>query len=467
MDRVLIIDDEENILKTLSGILESEGYETVTAPTGTDGLARASEKPVDCVLLDVWLPDIDGLQVLRELKRDDTVRPVIMMSGHSTISTAVEATKLGAYTFLEKPLDLERLLLTLKNALRLLELERENLLLREGTEEHVLIGNSPILERLRTLVTQIAPTSSRVLITGENGTGKEIVARAIYRGSKKKGKPFVKVNCAAIPGELIESELFGHEKGAFTGATESRPGKFEMADGGTIFLDEIGDMSLSAQAKVLRVLEEQEIERVGGKKSIKVDVRVIAATNQDLPQKIKNSEFRQDLYFRLNVIPIQVPPLREHSDDIPVIAEHFLARYAKEHIQKPKTLTGDAASILKNYHWPGNVRELRNLMERLIILAPGEEITPADLAGIIPGIERPYTAISKGEVDVEGIYLSQYDGLSIREAIASCERELILRRLEACEGNVKRTAEVLGLERSHLYKKMKALGIDPSKRGAK
>jgi len=466
MARVLIIDDEENILKTLSGILAGEGHEPVTAATGGDGLARAAEQTVDCVLLDVWLPDIDGLQVLRELRRDDAMRPVIMMSGHSTIATAVDATKLGAFTFLEKPLDLERLLLTLRNALRLLELERENLLLKEGEEEDVLVGASTVLDKLRALIAQVAPTNTRVLITGENGTGKEIVARAIYRSGKRRGKPFVKVNCAAIPGELIESELFGHEKGAFTGATESKPGKFELADGGTIFLDEVGDMSPGTQAKVLRVLEEQEFERVGGKKPIKVDVRVIAATNQDLEEKIKQRQFRQDLYFRLNVIPIHVPALREHPDDIPQISEHFLARYASEHNQPPKRLTKEAVSTLRGYHWPGNVRELRNIMERLAILSPGDEVTRSDLAGIIPGVERPYVLQPAGEKGSADEFLGRFEGTPLKEAIAACEREIILRRLDACEGNVKRTAEELGLERSHLYKKMRSLGIDPTKRGS-
>ena len=464
MARVLIIDDEENILKTLSGILSGEGYEPVTAATGGDGLARAAEQPIDCVLLDVWLPDIDGLQVLRELKRNDAMRPVIMMSGHSTISTAVEATKLGAYTFLEKPLDLEGLLVNIRNALRLLELERENLLLKESEEEHVMVGDSPALERVRALIAQVAPTNSRILITGENGTGKEIVARAIYRAGKRRGKPFVKVNCAAIPGELIESELFGHEKGAFTGATESKPGKFELADGGTIFLDEVGDMSPGTQAKVLRVLEEQEFERVGGKKPIKVDVRVIAATNQDLEEKIKKGEFRPDLYFRLNVIPIHVPPLREHAEDIPQIAEHFLTKYAVEHNQPPKRLTKEATYVLKGYQWPGNVRELRNIMERLAILSPGDEVTKADLAGIIPGVERPYAVPTSADESAQEVFLARFDNSRLKESVSACEREIIERRLKACGGNVKRTAEELGLERSHLYKKMRSLGIDPSKR---
>jgi len=465
MARVLIIDDEENILKTLSGILSDEGHETITAANAADGLARASEFNIDCVLLDVWLPDIDGLQVLRELRRDDTMRPVIMMSGHSTITTAVEATKLGAYTFLEKPLDLERLLLTLRNALRQIELERENLLLREdaATEEYKMVGTSPALDRMRSLIKQVAPTNSRVLITGENGTGKEIVARAIYSGSERRGKPFVKVNCAAIPGELIESELFGHEKGAFTGATESKPGKFELADGGTIFLDEVGDMSPGTQAKVLRVLEEQEFERVGGKKPIKVDVRVIAATNQDLEARIESGEFRPDLYFRLNVIPIEVPPLREHAADIPAIAEHFLARYAMEHNKRPKRLSVDALRTLQSYKWPGNVRELRNIMERLAILTPGDEVEQSDLAGIIPGVEKTLL-IPAIHGNMDAAYMERYDNVQLRDAVSECEKELIERRLEACGGNVKKTAENLGLERSHLYKKMRALGIDPSKR---
>jgi two-component system nitrogen regulation response regulator NtrX len=465
MARVLIIDDEENILKTLSGILAGEGYEPLKAATGSDGLARASEIPVDCVLLDVWLPDIDGLVVLRELKRNNPVTPVIMMSGHSTIATAVDATKLGAYTFLEKPLDLERLLLTLRNALRLHELERENIMLKEGAEDvPVMVGTSTVLDRVRSLIKRVAPTNSRVLITGENGTGKEIVAREIYSGSERKGKPFIKVNCAAIPGELIESELFGHEKGAFTGATAAKPGKFELADGGTIFLDEIGDMSPGAQAKVLRVLEEHELERVGGKKPIKVDVRVIAATNQDLEARIGRGEFRQDLYFRLNVIPIHVPSLREHSEDVPMIAEHFLAKYSLEHNKRPKRVTNDALAILKSYKWPGNVRELRNIMERLAILTPGDEITPADLAGIIPGVERPYMIPHTDHGDPVEIFMGRFDRSPLKDSIAAFEKEIIERRLDACGGNVKRTAEELGLERSHLYKKMRALGIDPSKR---
>jgi two-component system nitrogen regulation response regulator NtrX len=465
MTRVLVIDDEENILKTLTGILNGEGYEPVSAANGTDGISRAAESEIGCVLLDVWLPDIDGLEVLRELKRTNPQLPVIMMSGHSTITTAVDATKLGAYSFLEKPLDLERLLLELRNALKLSELQRENALLKERSEdEPVMIGNSPNLQGLRNLVGQVAPTNSRVLITGENGTGKEIVARMIYSGSQRKKKPFVKVNCAAIPSELIESELFGHVKGAFTGATEAKPGKFELADGGTIFLDEIGDMSVSAQAKVLRVLEEHEIERVGGKKPIKVDVRVIAATNQNLEERIKNGEFREDLYFRLNVIPIHVPPLREHPDDITLIADHYLARYARDNNRKPKELTPDAVGILKNYSWPGNVRELRNTMERLAILAPGEKIAAADLAGIIPGVETPYETI-RASSEVNGkFYIEGFDGENLRDAVAECEKELILRRLELNNGNVKRTAEALDIERSHLYKKMRSLGIDPSKR---
>ncbi|HEX9746632.1 MAG TPA: sigma-54 dependent transcriptional regulator [bacterium] len=465
MTRVLVIDDEENILKTLTGILNGEGYEPVSAANGTDGISRAAESEIGCVLLDVWLPDIDGLEVLRELKRTNPQLPVIMMSGHSTITTAVDATKLGAYSFLEKPLDLERLLLELRNALKLSELQRENALLKERSEdEPVMIGNSPNLQGLRNMVGQVAPTNSRVLITGENGTGKEIVARMIYSGSQRKKKPFVKVNCAAIPSELIESELFGHVKGAFTGATEAKPGKFELADGGTIFLDEIGDMSVSAQAKVLRVLEEHEIERVGGKKPIKVDVRVIAATNQNLEERIKNGEFREDLYFRLNVIPIHVPPLREHPDDITLIADHYLARYARDNNRKPKELTPDAVGILKNYSWPGNVRELRNTMERLAILAPGEKIAAADLAGIIPGVETPYETI-RASSEVNGkFYIEGFDGENLRDAVAECEKELILRRLELNNGNVKRTAEALDIERSHLYKKMRSLGIDPSKR---
>lgn len=466
MARVLVIDDEENILKTLSGILAAEGHQALVAETSKKGLAIADSNQIDCILLDVWLPDIDGLDVLRELRRQDPARPVIMMSGHSTITTAVEATKLGAYSFLEKPLDLERLLVTLRNAIRLSELEHEVIYLRGRAEdEPVMVGNSPAMNQLRSLIQQIAPTNSRILITGENGTGKEIVARLIFYSSSRRNKPFVKVNCAAIPAELIESELFGHEKGAFTGAVESKPGKFEIANGGTIFLDEVGDMSPSTQAKVLRVLEEQEFERVGGKKTIKVDVRVIAATNQDLQSKIDAGVFRPDLYFRLNVIPIYVPPLRNHREDIQPIAEYYLAYFAMEHNRKVKQLSKHSLELLTNYHWPGNVRELKNVMERLAILAPGEEITPADLVGIIPGADA-YRPIGSTEIasDLKGL-ISQLDNIKLRDAVAIFEREIILKKLEQCEGNVKRTAMELGIERSHLYKKMRALGIDPSLKG--
>src|SRR5688500_17240861 len=379
MAKILIIDDEPAIRATLGGILEDEGHKATLCESGEEGIARFAREEFDLVLLDLWLPGIDGLAVLERV-RTSGGPPVIMISGHGSVDSAVRATRLGAYDFLEKPLSLERVLLTVNHALsdrRLREQVRD--LRRHLTLEEILIGESEAMKHLEGQIRSAAASHSRVLITGENGSGKEIVARTLHRLSPRSEQPFVDVNCAAIPEELIESELFGHRKGAFTGAIDDRKGKFELADGGTLFLDEVGDMSLKTQAKVLRVLQEQTFQRVGGQQTIKVDVRVLAATNKALEAEIASGSFRSDLYYRLNVIPIEVPPLRARGNDIVLLAEHFLRRFAAEAAQPRKALSPGAASKLKAYHWPGNVRELRNLIERLAILLPGDTIAPGDV----------------------------------------------------------------------------------------
>jgi two-component system nitrogen regulation response regulator NtrX len=409
-------------------------------------------------LLDVWLPGIDGLEVLKRLKKVKPLLPVVIMSGHGTIETAVKATKLGAFDFLEKPLSLDKLLIITQNALKLKKLEKENIDLKgQLGERYQLVGASREIEEVRAKIAQVAPTNTRVLIRGDNGTGKEVVAREIHKQSERAAGPFIKVNCAAIPRELIESELFGHVKGAFTGAVESVPGKFELADAGTIFLDEIGDMSLSAQAKVLRVIEEQEFERVGGRQTIKVDVRILAATNQDLERLIKQGAFRSDLYYRLNVFPLFVPPLREHIEDVRPLAEHFIRLLSYENNRPPRHFTPEAIKALENHAgaWPGNIRELRNTIERLVIAGNPDDITAEEVVAAIG--ETAY--ISRRPDELPADYYSE----DLKTAMENFERKLIERRIEACDGNISRTAEELGLERSHLYKKMKSLGIDRKK----
>jgi len=390
--RILIVDDEAGIRSTLSGILEDEGYRLATASTASEAARRLAAEAFDLVLLDLWLPDRDGLELLAELRDHGFDRPVIVISGHGNIDTAVRATRLGAYDFLEKPLSLSRVLITVQNALERGRLAREvQRLSHELERSEQLIGQSTALHRLRTDLKTAAESDSRILILGENGTGKELVARQIHRYSRRSGAPFIEVNCAAIPEELIESELFGHVKGAFTGASSDRPGRFEQADGGILFLDEVADMSLKTQAKVLRVLQEQRFERVGGASTIRVDVRVLAATNKGLEDEIRQNRFREDLYFRLAVIPLHVPPLRERRDDIPVLIEHFLGLFAGELGRRRKTVEPRALERLSTYAWPGNVRELRNLVERMMIMAPGPAITLADLPAPVRGageIER-------------------------------------------------------------------------------
>jgi two-component system, NtrC family, nitrogen regulation response regulator NtrX len=443
MARILIIDDEPAIRSTLSSILEDEGHRTALCESGEEGIAQYAREEFDLVLLDLWLPGIDGLAVLERL-RSAGPTPVIMISGHGSVDAAVRATRLGAYDFLEKPLSLERVLLTVNHALsdrRLREQVRD--LKRHLTIEEILIGESEPMQRLEQQIRSSAPSHGRVLITGENGSGKEIVARTLHRHSLRAEAPFVDVNCAAIPEELIESELFGHRKGAFTGAIDDRKGKFELADGGTLFLDEIGDMSLKTQAKVLRVLQEQTFQRVGGQQTVKVDVRVIAATNKNLEEEIAAGTFRSDLFYRLNVIPIEVPPLRARGDDIVLLAEHFLRRFAAEAAQPRKKLSAGAAAKLRAYDWPGNVRELRNVIERLAILVPGETVDVDDMQ--LGTRTAPPAAIASN--------------LPLREARDEFEKQYILSRLRDFAGNISRTADALGVERSNLYRKLNAYGI--------
>ncbi len=447
--RVLIVDDEPLIRQSLGGVLEDEGYQAFAVDSGEACLEELGRRSYDLVLLDVWLPGLDGLETLariQEMPPED--RPaVVMISGHGSIETAVRATKLGAFDFLEKPLTIEKVSVVAKNALQQLRLERKLRELRpdDGAQPRI-IGESVPMKALRQQLQLMAGTNGRVLIFGESGVGKELVAHAIHALSPRAREPFVAVNCAAIPEELIESELFGHRKGSFTGATEDKIGKLQKADGGTVFLDEVGDMSLKTQAKVLRALDEQRIEPVGAAESIQIDVRVIAATNKNLETEIERGNFREDLYYRLNVIPFHVPPLRERVEDIPLLADHFLREFAAAYGRKPKELTPEAYAVLKSYHWPGNVRELRNLMERILIMNPQTRIDARHipLASARSGGPRPSEAFG-----------------SLQEVRAAAERDYILKKLEETGGNVTRAAGLLGLERSHLYRKMKSLGIGP------
>ncbi|PID38819.1 MAG: Fis family transcriptional regulator [Proteobacteria bacterium] len=443
---LLIVDDEPNILTSLRRALELEDFRALTVSSGAEALELCTTSTPDLVLLDVAMPELDGIEVLRRLKSSQPNLPVVMMSGHSTIETAVQATKLGANDFVEKPLSTERLLITLDNALALERLREENAQLRAASgNDWQMIGDSAAMKRVFDVIRRTAPTQGRVLITGENGTGKELVARAIHEGSQRAEQSFIKVNCAAIPQELIESELFGHEKGSFTGATRSRKGKFEAAHGGTLFLDEIGDMSLSAQAKVLRALQEGEIERVGSADALKVDVRVVAATNKNMSEEISGGRFRDDLYYRLAVVPIELPPLRERKPDIPQLARHFLDQAWQLHGKRPTEISQAALTMLMQHDWPGNVRELRNSIERLVILSDGD-IEEADVQAILPAVKSAPSVYRRGA--------------TLKELTGAAEREIVLSALEDNSGHVSKTAQALGLERSHLYKKMKALGID-------
>ena len=451
MPSILVVDDEPGVRSSLSGVLRDEGFDVEAAATGEECLDRALRTPYDVIVLDVWLPGVDGLVTLQRLRERRVDAQVVMISGHGNIESAVRAIKMGAFDFVEKPLSLEKTVLVVRNALRQRDLEAENRALRARVDrQHVMVGESYAMRQLREQVETAAPTNGRVLIYGENGTGKELVARTVHQSSRRRSGPFIEVNCAAIPEELIESELFGHQKGSFTGAVVDKPGRFEQANAGTIFLDEIADMSLKTQAKVLRVLQEQVMERVGGTQRIRVDVRVLAATNKDLPAEIRGGRFREDLYFRLNVIPIFVPPLRDRQDDIPLLAEHFMALMAAENGRRPKRLAPEAVGRLQQYAWPGNVRELRNVMERLMIMVPGDTITAQDLAFL-------------GHDDLRERAPAVDSSLPLSEARERFEREYILQALAAQHGNISRTADALGVERSNLYKKMRAFGIAPTR----
>ena len=445
---ILVVDDERNILTSVSRALGLEGYEVEVAGNAEIALEKLAKQSFDAILLDVQLPGIDGLAMLDELRAREIKAPVIMMSGHATIEVAMEATRRGADDFIEKPIGSDRLVLSLKRSLELRVLQQENRELRRryGPGES-LLGRSPSMGRLREQIELAARSAAPVLILGERGTGKELVAAAIHRGSTRAKGPLEKLNCAAVPEGLIESELFGHEAGAFTGATKQRRGKFERAHGGTLFLDEVGDMPPQMQAKLLRVLQEGEVERVGAGSIVKVDVRVVAATNKSLEAEIDAGRFRADLLDRLNVVPLRLPALAERSDDIPLLAEHFLSLACEAHDRPGKQITPGAMEVLEAYRYPGNVRELRNLVERLVILTPGETITEGEARALLP--------ISSGEAS--GSYFRPETPL--REMLETAERDLISRALELREGHVTKTAADLGLERSHLYKKMRALGI--------
>lgn len=456
MPTILVVDDEASIRRTLREILEYEDFEVEEAVDGQEALDMIDAHQYDLVLLDVKMPEPDGMEVLEEIAADAADVPVVMISGHGTIETAVEATKLGAYDFIEKPPDLNRLLVTVRNAMDHGELEVQNRRMRQTlSEQHTgdlppIIGESEEIQGIKETIERVGPTEARVLISGENGTGKELVAKWIHHRSERADAPMVEVNCAAIPSELIESELFGHEKGAFTGATQQRIGKFEQAHEGTLFLDEIGDMSLSAQAKVLRVLQEDEIERVGGERSISVDVRVIAATNKDLMQEIEEGNFREDLYHRIGVILIEVPPLRRRRDDIPLLTEHGAERLARRNGLPPKAFTDDALNRLKAYDWRGNVRELYNVIERLLILADGEQIQVADVEQYVqPGPASDRT---------EQALIDAYDDFT--QARDQFEKQFIERKLDEHDWNVSQTAETIGIQRSHLYNKLNKYGIE-------
>jgi two-component system nitrogen regulation response regulator NtrX len=446
---ILIVDDEETIRQSLGGILVDEGYEILMAENGEQAIKVVEDELPGLVFLDIWLPGMDGLETLKAIKSEYPSVCVIMMSGHGTIETAVKATKLGAFDFIEKPLSLEKVILVVNHALDMLRLEEENKLLRQKlSQEYELTGNSLPIVELKEMISLVAPTNAWILIMGENGTGKELVARSIHRQSRRAGKPFIEVNCAAIPEDLIESELFGHERGAFTGATAKKRGKFDLAHEGTIFLDEVADMSLKAQAKILRILQEKKFERVGGTKLIPTDVRVLAATNKDLEREMEEGRFRQDLFYRLNVIPLRIAPLRERKEDIPMLISRFLKEFSVKEGEPEKNMTPEAVDLLMEHNWPGNVRELKNITERLFIMTSANVIT----AGNVPALFRE---------DDQGLP-NALEPLpdSYKEAKWYFEKRFIENKLREFDGNVSRTAESIGLERSNLHRKIKSYGLD-------
>jgi two-component system nitrogen regulation response regulator NtrX len=455
MSTILIVDDEAGVRASLAGVLRDEGYTVDMVDSGEACLDQVTRQAYDAILLDIWLPGLDGLATLERLRERRVDWPVIMISGHGTVETAMRATRLGAFDFIEKPLSIDKTVLSVRNAIRQRRLEVENRALRARVDRPlVIVGESAVMMALRDQIAMAAPTNGRVLISGENGTGKELVARQVHGLSHRRSGPFVEVNCAAIPEELIESELFGHLKGAFTGAVSDRRGKFELASGGTLFLDEVADMSLKTQAKVLRALQEQIVEPVGGHNSVRVDVRVLAATNKDLAEEIRAARFREDLFFRLNVIPLFVPPLRERGTDVIRLAEHFVAEFAGEYGRRVKRLSPEAENALVSYRWPGNVRELRNVMERLMIMVQADTIGVDDLwflGGLFEDAARttPPASTVTTSAEVRPLY----------EARDAWERSYLIAALEAFEGNMSRTADALGVERSNLYRKMRGLGI--------
>jgi len=448
MKTVLIVDDEKNIRETLKDVLEDEGYKILMAEDGKQAIEILKRYQVDVLLLDLWLPKVGGMEVLDRVKREYYDIEIIIISGHGTIDAAVKATKIGAFDFIEKPLSLERVLNVVDHAVKISRLRRENIFLREGTRKkyYMVEGKSKAHEEVENLISSCAESNARILITGENGTGKEVVARRIHDKSKRRDAPFIAVNCAAIPDTLIEAELFGYQKGAFTGAIEDKKGKFELADSGTIFLDEIADMSLEAQSKVLRVLEEMQFERVGGVEPIKIDVRVIAATNKDIVQEINEGRFREDLYYRLNVVPIRIKPLREKKEDIPILIDYYLEFFANENNERKKLIEQKALQFLtEEYTWPGNIRELKNLMERLNILSRGDSIGIEDVKKNIPSEREP---------------LLFPCAMGLREARDSFEKNFIEMILSENNYNISRAAQILQIERSNLYKLVKKLGIE-------
>jgi two-component system nitrogen regulation response regulator NtrX len=450
MSTILIIDDEQGIRAILKDVLEDEGYSVLLAEDGLRGLSLLETNPVNLIILDVWLPNLGGIDVLKKIKDDFPDIEVVIISGHANIDLAVKAVKMGAFDFLEKPLSLERTMTVVRNALALEDLRKENRNLKNTLFiEDQMVGKSPVMQKIRNLIDQSADSDARILILGENGTGKELVARAIHIKSKRAGGPFVEVNCAAIPETLIESELFGHEKGAFTSAVAQRKGKFELAHRGTIFLDEVADLSPSAQAKVLRVTQELSFERVGGEDKIEVDVRIIAATNKEIEKEIKGGRFREDLFFRLNVIPILVPPLRERIDDLPLLVDYFMKKYQPPKLSAPKKMSPRAMEILVDYAWPGNIRELKNFLERVNIMTEDDMIGEEAVALYLGAIST----------DPTSVYLREYENMNLNQAKDEFEKEFIMIKLKENENNISRTAQSLGLYPSNLHSKLKKYGI--------
>ena len=449
---VLIVDDEPSILQSLSGILSDEGFETITAANGYEALQRISAESPDLVLLDIWMPGIDGIETLKEIKKDHPWTQVIIITGHGTIDTAVQATKLGAYDFIEKPLSIEKVIVAINNALNFRKLSEEIIYLRKKTiEKHSISGQSDLIKSLKMKIEAAAPTDSWVLIRGENGTGKELVARTIHQLSVRADQTMIDVSCAAIPEEAIESELFGHEKGAFPSASSKKRGKFELANKSTIFFDEIADMSLKTQSKILRTLQEGKFQRVGGQREIIIDVRVIATTNKNMEEEIAEGRFREDLFYRLNVIPIEVPPLRDRIEDLFILVNSFLAETADYNRTKPKQMAPDAIELLKQYQWPGNVRELKNLVERLSIMAEKDTIEALDLP-------EPYNQFKLKTDSYFNHQLLNIDNL--KEARNVFEKEFIKHSLLKNENNIRKTADAIGIDRSSLHKKIKKLGLN-------